>query len=276
MTIGRIAGPMLFSNLERQGLDLSIEGNLIYFDVNRKRIGINTDAPEFDFHIDTSNGDSPVLFVNGNIISNTISVKDAFTLPTDSGSTGQVLASDGAQGTYWADGSSTTIDRKKFSYEIPDLAPNSTHEFVIEIGIASIVYALTVSRPVQVEVFATPTKDEPNPYTFLATLGHLVDDGTVLLSDGSIIQQRQYSIFANQEEPPQPKVYATITEIDGVAGPLTLEMTYFSAVTDNSSKSYNINVVDTLPTVGVEGQSVILKSSSKIYVWYDSQWNATT
>ena len=31
MAIGRISGPMLFSNLERQGLDLAIEGNLIYF-----------------------------------------------------------------------------------------------------------------------------------------------------------------------------------------------------------------------------------------------------
>ena len=45
MAIGRISGPMLVPNLERQGVDLSIEGNLIYFDVTNKRVGINTSTP---------------------------------------------------------------------------------------------------------------------------------------------------------------------------------------------------------------------------------------
>lgn len=275
MTIGRISGPMLFANLERQGLDLSVEGNLIYFDVNRRRIGVNTSYPEYDVHIDGIDGADPTLFVNGNITAKSLSVKDAFTLPTDSGAVGQVLTTDGAQGTYWST-SSITVDRRKYTYTVPELAPGAIHEFEIEIGVASIVYNLTVSRPVQVEVFATPTKNEPNPYTFIATVGHLTDDGTVLMSDGSIIQQRQYSIFANQEEPPLPKVYATITNIDGVPGPVTLDLTYFSAITDNSAKAYNISVVSSLPATGVVGQSVILDSTSKIYVYYNGQWNPTT
>lgn len=46
MAIGRISGPMLKSNLERQGVDLSIDSDYVYFDVNNRRIGINTDVPD--------------------------------------------------------------------------------------------------------------------------------------------------------------------------------------------------------------------------------------
>jgi hypothetical protein len=47
MAIGRITGPMLFSNLERQGTDLAIDGNLIYADVTNRRVGINNASPAY-------------------------------------------------------------------------------------------------------------------------------------------------------------------------------------------------------------------------------------
>jgi hypothetical protein len=146
----------------------------------------------------------------------------------------------------------------------------------MDLGISSIVYALTVNRPVLVEVFATSLLNETNPYAFLATPDHLVDDGSVLLDDGSVIQQRQYSIFANQETPPEPRVYARITNIDGVAGNVTVKLTYFAAVTDNSAIVYDTNVVSSLPLTGYTGQSVVLKTDHKLYVWYDNIWNPTT
>lgn len=275
MTIGRISGPMLFSNLERQGLDLAIEGNLIYFDVNRRRIGINTSTPEYTVHVEGFDEETPMLFVNGNVIAKTITVHNAYTLPTVTGNLGEVLKTDGQQGTYWGD-NTMEVNRKKFNYTIDNLPSGENYEFEIDIGLASIVYALTVNRPVLVEVFATAAKDETNPYTFLATLDHLTDDGTVLLDDGTVIQQRQYSIFANQEEPPLPKVYCTITNIDGVAGPVTLSLTYFSSLTDNTSMAYNVNVVDTLPATGIDGQSVMLRSTKKLYVWFDGSWNPSS
>lgn len=45
MAIGRIAGQMLYSNLERQGVDLAFDSNLIYLDVNNRRVGINSTNP---------------------------------------------------------------------------------------------------------------------------------------------------------------------------------------------------------------------------------------
>jgi hypothetical protein len=277
MAIGRISGPMLFANLERQGVDLSIEGNLIYFDVNRKRIGINTNNPEFDVHITGYENTQANLFVNGNIIASEVTITDEYTLPTIKGPAGTVITSDGSGQTYWGEaGGGAQIERKQWSYQISDLPAGAFAEFDIDIGIASIVYNLTVNRPVLVEVYATALKNETNPYTFLSTLGHLTDDGTVLLNDGSVIQQRQYSIFANQETPAQNRVYGRITNIDGVAGPVTLDLTYFSAVTDNVAGNYETNVVNTLPPYGYTGETVLLVPANNMYVWYNNTWNQVT
>ena len=60
MAIGKISGSMLVSNLERQGIDLSVETNLLYIDVTNNRIGINNDSPAAD------------LDIVGNIVSTTL------------------------------------------------------------------------------------------------------------------------------------------------------------------------------------------------------------
>jgi hypothetical protein len=51
MAINRISGNILQDNLQR-GSDLSIQGNLIYFDVINNRVGIKTSSPSDDFEID--------------------------------------------------------------------------------------------------------------------------------------------------------------------------------------------------------------------------------
>lgn len=51
MAIGRIAGQMLYSNLERQGVDLAFDSNLIYLDVNNRRVGIKSTNPQHTLDI---------------------------------------------------------------------------------------------------------------------------------------------------------------------------------------------------------------------------------
>ena len=51
MAINRISGNILQDNLQR-GADLSIQGNLIYFDVNSNRVGIRTSTPSDDFEVE--------------------------------------------------------------------------------------------------------------------------------------------------------------------------------------------------------------------------------
>jgi len=49
--IGRISGQMLNYNLERQGVDLVIDGNLTHFDVTGRRVGINTSSPAYPLDV---------------------------------------------------------------------------------------------------------------------------------------------------------------------------------------------------------------------------------
>ena len=51
MAVGRISGPLLKSNLVRNGIDLAFETDLLYLDVNNGRIGINTASPQYDLDV---------------------------------------------------------------------------------------------------------------------------------------------------------------------------------------------------------------------------------
>lgn len=51
MAIGRISGPLLKSNLVRDGVDLAFETDLLYLDVTNSRIGVNKTAPTTDLDV---------------------------------------------------------------------------------------------------------------------------------------------------------------------------------------------------------------------------------
>jgi hypothetical protein len=51
MAIGRISGPLLKSNLVRDGVDLAFETDLLYLDVVNSRIGVNTPSPTTDLDV---------------------------------------------------------------------------------------------------------------------------------------------------------------------------------------------------------------------------------
>jgi len=51
MSIGRISGQLLKSNLQRDGADLAFETDLLYLDVNNSRIGLKTDSPSYELEV---------------------------------------------------------------------------------------------------------------------------------------------------------------------------------------------------------------------------------
>jgi hypothetical protein len=108
--------------------------------------------------------------------------------------------------------------RKIYSFNIPALNVGDTFFHTATLGYSNIVYNLTVIAPVKVQVFTEPSYAESNPYTFVATVYHQTDDGTTYFTDGTILKTRQYSIFANLENPPTKKVYFKITGIADVFG----------------------------------------------------------
>jgi hypothetical protein len=268
-TIGRISGPMLVSDLERQGVDLSFDGNLIYLDVVNRRVGINTSNPNVELDVSGSANISSNLYVG-----QTVTVGNLYQLPTTAPGAGQIISAigNGSLETIWVPGpSDSSIRRRRFQANIPSLLGYGNVQLTLNLGISSIVYGLTVSRPVKVEVFTTPEKNEPNPYTFIATPDHLTDDGVVVLNDGSSYQSRQYSIFANLEDPPTPNIYATITSISPFepATPLYLSFYYFPAVTDSRPA---VEILNSLPSTGYEGKFVYINTTETFYIWANGAW----
>ena len=67
MAVGKISGPLLKENLIRDGIDLAFETDLIYLDVNNRRVGIKTSNPTHD------------LTVNGTIRANNLEVTTSAT-----------------------------------------------------------------------------------------------------------------------------------------------------------------------------------------------------
>jgi len=69
--LGRISGPLLFANLERNGIDLQFKNTVfdtatLYLDVNTNRIGVNTDTPQFDLDINSDFKSTDVV-VSGSV-----------------------------------------------------------------------------------------------------------------------------------------------------------------------------------------------------------------
>jgi hypothetical protein len=103
MAIGRISGPMLYSNLERQGVDLAIEGNLIYADVTQLRVGINTNTPDADLQV-VGQSHLGNIVVTGNVISSTtghVNLGSTANVVITGGANDYVLVTDGAGNLRW-------------------------------------------------------------------------------------------------------------------------------------------------------------------------------
>lgn len=192
--------------------------------------------------------------------------------PTGSqGETGP-LGPTGPTGNTGPTGEQGYASRNEWTYTVPNLAVGASIDFPIELGEALIVYNLTVSRPVQVTIWGTPLKDEANPYTFIATPTHLADDGTATLSDGTLIKTRQYSIFANLEDPAQQRVYATVTSTDDVAGPVTITLLYFAAAAESPPPRTTAVAGAMLPSTGLTGDLFALTTTRSLWTKFSSGW----
>jgi hypothetical protein len=74
MSISQIAGQMLKRNLERDGVDLAVNNNLLYIDVGNNRVGINTATPDVDFQVNGNVNISGTTSVAGNIVGNSVTL----------------------------------------------------------------------------------------------------------------------------------------------------------------------------------------------------------
>ena len=121
--------------------------------------------------------------------------------------------------------------RKSFQIKTLLIAPNASESFAIDCGSSAIVQRLQVSAPCVVEVFGTEDHSpiiDPTPYKFVAISGHLMDDGSTTLRDGTVLKTRQYSIFCNLENPIRPQSYGKITNTGATSISITLDLLYLT------------------------------------------------
>ena len=67
MALGRINGPMLQPNLERQGVNIALDANLTYWDVNNRYVGIRTTTPNYPLDV-SGNVHLANLYIQGTTI----------------------------------------------------------------------------------------------------------------------------------------------------------------------------------------------------------------
>lgn len=110
-------------------------------------------------------------------------------------------------------GSSAPVRQKKI-YTALQILPDNSQDFVLPLGKTVVLNSLSVDTVCKVEAFETAARTDTNPYTFISTIDHLVDDGSTLMTDGTILRGRRYSILSNQELVPSVDIYFRITNLD--------------------------------------------------------------
>jgi hypothetical protein len=123
-------------------------------------------------------------------------------------------------------GNSTSFSRQVVVHDLGIMAGGASAQFTLQLGKTAMILVLAVTQPVLVEAFSTPAMNDSNPYRFLATADHLADDGSMLLSDGTVINLRRYAVFANMETPPTDNIYFRVTNQGATAVPVALTITF--------------------------------------------------
>jgi hypothetical protein len=105
MAIGKISGVMLKDNLERQGVNLSFDGNLAYLDVTNRRLGVGTASPQYGLDVPANVRLANLTILGNTITSNTgkIGLGSITGVVITGGSADYILKTDGAGNLSWID-----------------------------------------------------------------------------------------------------------------------------------------------------------------------------
>lgn len=116
-----------------------------------------------------------------------------------------------ATGKTWTFGQDNTWEESKGSQsrEFFQFAPSSpvaagaSVDFVVPSGKTALILKLVSSAvDITIEAHSTPARNDANPYTFVAFAGHLQDDGSSKLDDGTTQFNRRYAVVSNLESEP--------------------------------------------------------------------------
>lgn len=162
MAVGRISGPLLKANLLRNGVDLAFETDLLYLDVNNLRVGVKTNNPSHDLH------------VNGTTRTTTLEVTNQLDIGEIT-VTNNTISTTASQLTLNPAGLNPVVYQQKIVIDDLDIENNS-----ITANIADTDIELTASGTGRVKVFSD-TLINGN----LHATGTITADGDIQLGDAN-------------------------------------------------------------------------------------------
>ena len=163
MAIGRISGPLLKSNLLRNGVDLAFENDLLYLKVTKpgdtaQRVGINTNTPLYDLDV---NGTTKSTFLN---VTNTATIADVTITGSTVSTTNPVLT----LGT-----NDSVVYQNKLTVDSIDIENN-----VISTNSSNTNLEFRPNATGTVEIFS-----DTNVYGDIVATGNITSDGNITLGD---------------------------------------------------------------------------------------------
>jgi hypothetical protein len=104
MAIGKISGAMLYPNLDRQGIDLAFQSNLLYLDVTNHRVGIVNSTPAYALDSSGNVKIANIIVEASTLSSNTgvMSFGSNANVSITGGIDGQFLTTDGSGNLSWS------------------------------------------------------------------------------------------------------------------------------------------------------------------------------
>jgi hypothetical protein len=162
MAVGRISGPLLKANLLRNGVDLAFETDLLYLDVNNLRVGVKTNNPSHDLH------------VNGTTRTTTLEVTNQLDIGEIT-VTNNTISTSASQLTLNPAGLNPVVYQQKIVVDDLDIENNS-----ITANVANTDIELTASGTGRVVVFSNTLVNGD-----LHATGTITADGDIQLGDAN-------------------------------------------------------------------------------------------
>jgi hypothetical protein len=112
--------------------------------------------------------------------------------------------------------------RTSVSHQTASLAPGAKEDFEMNVAASCILYGAALTSPGELLIYGLPDRSDTNPYTFVAVVNHLQDDGTYVNGSGIKVDGRRYTTLFNLEEPKVNKLYFTVTNTSDADAVLTV------------------------------------------------------
>lgn len=107
------------------------------------------------------------------------------------------------------------------------IAPDGTVDFTAGFGKTAMILKLEVTHPdLEIQAHTTSTRSDGNPYKFVSRVGHLIDDGSSLLDDGSTQYNRRFAFVSNLESTPSVNTYWRVINHGSSGVTPTITITY--------------------------------------------------